>query len=352
MEQTNNKPDIRQVPEAELLKFLNEYGEKPFRLKQLRPWLWKHFINTFDEIKNMPSGLLNALTSTYLLTFFESVRTLEDMDGTEKTAFRLAGDTVVEGVLIPAADRLTACLSTQAGCPVGCAFCATGKMGFKRNLTASEMYAQFVSLNRRAVQEWGRGLTNIVLMGMGEPLLNYEQVVRFITMINTSDGHSFSARRITLSTVGIPQYIKRLADDSLKVNLAVSLHAPTNEKRNALVPLNKTYPIEMLIEALMYYYKKTKQTITFEYVLLRGINDGRTDAVQLAALCRQFPSKVNIIEFNSFEGVAYQKPEAVMTGNFCRILKEQGVNCTLRQSKGSTINAACGQLSHIVNISY
>jgi len=349
MEQTTNKPDIRQASDEALLAFLAGRNEKPYRLKQLKPWLWKHFINSFNDIRNMPAGLIEALSSAYTLTLCEAVNTLEDTDGTEKTAFRMADNHVVEGVLIPADDRVTACISTQAGCPVRCAFCATGRLGFKRNLSSAEIYAQFVSINRRAEEKLGKSLTNVVLMGMGEPLLNYEEVARFVSIINSETGHLFSARRITVSTVGIPPYIKKLADDGLKVGLAVSLHAATNEKRDVVVPINKTYPIEMLTEALQYYNTKTKNNITFEYVLLRGFNDGRTDALQLAALCKRLSAKVNLIEFNSFEGVEYQKPEPVMTANFNRILKEQGVNCTLRQSRGENINAACGQLSNKYN---
>lgn len=344
-----NKTDIRQASDEALLKFLAEHNEKPYRLKQLKPWLWKHFIGSFKDIRNMPAGLIEAFSSAFTLTMCETINTLEDTDGTEKAAFRLVDNQVIEGVLIPAADRFTACISTQAGCPVRCAFCATGSLGFKRNLSSAEIYGQFVNLNRRAVEKWGKPLTNIVLMGMGEPLLNYEEVIRFINLINSETGHLFSARRITLSTVGIPQHIKRLADDGVKVGLAVSLHAATNEKRNEIVPVNKTYPIEMLTDALSYYYTKTKNSLTFEYVLLRGFNDGRTDAVHLAALCKRLSAKVNVIEFNHFESSAFQKPETVMTANFCRILKEQGINCTLRQSRGENINAACGQLSNKFN---
>ncbi len=340
------KTDIRLLTQTELCDFVSKNGEKPFRSKQLYQWLWKHFIESFNDINNIPKTFVSVIEKNFNLTVSELISQEEADDGTLKMGFKLYDGEIIEAVLIPASSRLTACISSQAGCPVKCNFCATGMMGFKRNLSTPEIYAQFVKLNQIALHKFGTNITNIVIMGMGEPLLNYEQIKRFINIINSSEGHNFSSKRITLSTVGIPDGIKKMADDNIKVKLAVSLHAPTNEKRNMLIPINKTYPIETLFECLQYYYKKTKNLITFEYVLLRDFNDSRTNALQLATLCRKIPCKVNVIEFNTFEGVKYQKSEETITANFCRILGEQGINCLLRKSKGNTISAACGQLSN------
>jgi len=342
--------DLRSFSKSELAEIVLQLNEKAFRANQIYQWLWQHFVFSFDEMKNIPKSLLTSLEASYYLTVCNLHSTAESEDQTIKAAFKLEDNTIIEGVLIPSADRLTACLSTQVGCPVNCNFCATGKMGFKRNLTAAEIYAQFVLLNKMALEKFGKGLTNVVLMGMGEPLLNYDNVMSFISILNAKEGMGFSNRRITLSTVGIPQAIIRLADDNVKFNLALSLHANTNEKRDKIIPFNKHNDIDALIEALQYFYNKTGNIITFEYLLLKDFNDSRTDALQLAALCRKVPSKVNIIEFNAFDNCDYKRSEEVMVNNFCRILEEQGINCLLRKSKGSAISAACGQLSNKTKI--
>ena len=341
-----DKKDLRSFSKAELTEIISQFNEKAFRANQVYQWLWKHFVFSFDAMKNIPKPLLNALKDSYSLTVCEVLKTIESEDETIKVAFKLFDDLIIEGVIIPAPFRLTACISTQVGCPINCGFCATGKMGFKRNLTTAEIYAHFFLLNDMSLNKFGKPITNIVIMGMGEPLLNYDNVIRFTNLINSEEGLNFSSRRITLSTVGIPEAIKRLADDNVKFKLALSLHATTNEKRDKIIPFNIHNNIEAVMDALQYFYKKNKNIITLEYLLLKNINDSRTDALQLAALCRKVPSKVNIIEFNSFEGSVYEKSDDVMINNFCRILEEQGINCTLRKSKGSAINAACGQLSN------
>jgi len=342
------KTDIRLLSQPELSEFVSASGEKPYRCKQLYLWLWKNYIESFDEIKNIPKSFIVLLKNNFNLTVLDLISYTEAEDGTLKAGFQLYDDEIIEAVIIPTSTRQTACISSQVGCPVKCSFCATGTLGFKRNLTAPEIYAQYVKLDKIAIEKTGKAITNIVIMGMGEPLLNYVEVFRFVNIINSVEGHNFSSKRITLSTVGIPDGITRMADEDIKVNLAVSLHASTNEKRNKIVPINRSYPIEKLTEALTYYYNKTKKEITFEYVLLKDFNDSRTDAIQLASLCRKIPSKVNIIEFNTFEGVSYKKSDDTITSNFCRIMTEQGINCHLRKSKGSTIHAACGQLSNIL----
>ena len=340
------KKDLRSFSKTELIEIISHLGEKAFRANQIYLWLWKHFISSFDAMKNIPKPLLHALEETYSLTVCDVHETIESEDGTMKVAFKLFDNEIIEGVIIPAKSRLTACISTQVGCPVNCGFCATGKMGFKRNLNAAEIFAQFFQLNDMALKKFGKAITNIVIMGMGEPLLNYDNVIRFTQIVNSEEGLNFSSRRITLSTVGIPQAIIKLADDNVKFKLALSLHATTNEKRDKIIPFNIHHNIDDIMEALQYFYKKNKNIITFEYLLLKGINDSRTDALQLAELCHEIPSKVNIIEFNSYENAGYEKSDEVMVGNFCRILEEHEVSCTLRKSKGSSISAACGQLSH------
>jgi len=340
------KKDLRSYSYTELIEIVEKLNEKPFRAKQIYQWLWKHGVFSFDEMKNIPKALLNALKEKYNLTICDISDTIESEDETIKVAFKLFDDLIIEGVIIPAPSRLTACLSTQVGCPANCGFCATGKMGFNRNLSTAEIFIQFFLLNNMALKKFGKAITNIVIMGMGEPLLNYENVLSFTNIINSEEGLNFSSRRITLSTVGIPQAIKRLADDNVKFKLALSLHATTDEKRDQIIPFNVHNNIDAVMEALQYFYKKNKNIITFEYLLLKGFNDSRTDALQLAALCHKIPSKVNIIEFNSFENAEFEKSDDVMAGNFCRILEEQEVTCTLRKSKGNLINAACGQLSN------
>ena len=341
-----NKKDLRSFSKTELIEIIAQLNEKPFRANQIYQWLWKHYILSFDEMKNIPKSLINALNESYCLTTCDILKIDESEDETIKVAFSLSDNEIIEGVIIATPSRITACISTQVGCPVNCAFCATGKMGFKRNLSTAEIFAQFFILNEQALKKYDKAITNIVIMGMGEPLLNYDNVLNFTRIINDEVGLNFSSRRITLSTVGIPQAIKKLADDNVKFKLAISLHATTDEKRDKIIPFNIHNNIEAIMEALQYFYNRNKNTITFEYLLLKGFNDSRTDALQLAALCHKFPSKVNIIEFNSFESCGFEKSEDVMVGNFCRILEEQDVNCTLRKSKGSNINAACGQLSN------
>lgn len=340
------KTDIRLLSLEDLQKVIKENGHKPFRAKQIYTWLWKHFADDFDIMSNIPIELREWLKEKYRMTVCETVNYAESDDKTFKMAFRMHDDFVVEGVIIPAQDRLTACISTQAGCPVKCTFCATGKMGFGRNLAFPEIYAQVIHLNQKAIENFGKQITNIVVMGMGEPLMNYDNVMQSLALINSEEGFNFSWQRITLSTIGLPAQIRKLADSSVRFRLAISLHATNDEQRQQIIPTSKEGDIQEIISALEYYYSISNQQVTFEYLLLKNFNDSRTDALKLAEICRKVPSKVNVIEYNTFEGAPYEGSDEVMVSNFCRILKEQGINCTLRQSKGGTISAACGQLSN------
>lgn len=340
-----NKPDIRELSSEELALFLSESGQKPFRKKQLENWLWKHFVFSFDDMGNLPQQLIEKMKESYSLTVCDVHALTESSDGTLKMAFGFADGLMAEGVLIPSDDRLTACLSTQIGCAVKCTFCATGTMGFKRHLTAPEMYAHFVRLNNVSIEKFGKPLTNAVIMGMGEPLLNYENTMRFIDLLSGTDGLNFSPRRITLSTVGIPDEIVRLTDAGARFNLALSLHACTDELRQKLVPVAAKHRLYDIIKALQYYYAATKNIVTFEYVLLSGINDTPVDALKLATLCKKIPSKVNLIPFNTFPGTSYTCSSDKAIESFARLLESQGVNCLLRRSRGGNIGAACGQLA-------
>ena len=248
-----NKPDIRNISEETLLDFLIQNNEKPFRLKQLNKWLWHQFVWSFDEMKNLPKPFIEKLKTTFELTFCTVIKIQTSTDGTIKAAFKLFDEEVIEGVIISENERLTACLSTQVGCPMKCNFCATAQLGFKRNLTAAEIMAHFILLNTKSIEVFGKSLTNVVLMGMGEPLLNYDNVSQFVKKINDADGFNFSAKRITLSTVGIVDGIKRLADENLRIKLALSLHAVNNEVRNNIIPYNKQNGIDALIKTLEYY---------------------------------------------------------------------------------------------------
>ena len=252
----------------------------------------------------------------------------------------------VEGVLIPSGARNTACISTQAGCPLACDFCATGKFGFVRNLTAGEIFDQVVELRRVSEKEKQGSLTNIVLMGMGEPLLNYENVLKAIGHMISPDGLGISPQRITLSTVGIADGIKRLGDDGVRFNLAVSLHTANDLKRNAIMPVNKSNPLETLSKAIRYFHEKTGARITFEYILMKGVNDGLNDAADLARFCKIVPCKINLIEYNPVEGVPFQASPGEQIGQFKTFLENRNMIVNIRKSRGKDIDAACGQLAN------
>ena len=270
----------------------------------------------------------------------------ESSDGTIKTKFKLHDGNFVEGVLIPKNKRMTACISSQVGCSLSCSFCATGTLGLTRNLSASEIYRQVVYISKKCLEVYNQPLTNIVFMGMGEPLLNYKNVLRSIHFITSEEGLNMSYKRITLSTSGISKMIRKLADDNVKVNLALSLHAANEELRKKIMPIGKSNTLEEIRDSLKYYFSKTKKKVTYEYVLLRDVNDSIEDAYQLYKYTKHLSSKVNIIEYNAVEGLEFKKSSFEKTEKFIGYLLKKGVNVSLRRSRGKDINAACGQLAN------
>ncbi|MEI6885815.1 MAG: 23S rRNA (adenine(2503)-C(2))-methyltransferase RlmN [Bacteroidota bacterium] len=339
--------DIREISSEELRAFFISKNEKLFRVNQVLEWLWKKPCASFDEMSDIPKTTRELLRLNY--TFIKAVpaKIQESRDGTVKLAFSLHDGALVEGVLIPSGDRFTACVSSQAGCPLGCVFCATGMLGFTRNLSAGEIYDQAVHLDRLASERTGSkgGLSNIVYMGMGEPFLNYENVKRSVEMIMSADGMGMSPQRITVSTLGIPKIIKRFADDDLKCHLAVSLHSAGNDKRNRLLPFNLKHPLDELLDALKYYYRKTGKRFTVEYILFNGINDSLADARELAAFCKNFPVKVNLLEYNPVEGTGLHPSTHEKLQQFAEFLEKKNMVVNIRKSRGKDIDAACGQLA-------
>lgn len=338
--------NIRSIQNDELVDFLLTVNEKSFRAKQILDWLWKNRVSSFGEMSNLSVELRNKLSNQYYIDSIEvnSLQTSED--GTIKVSFNLHDNNLVEGVIIPADNRSTACISSQVGCALACKFCATGIGGFIRNLSSGEIYDQVFILNKLSQEKTGRPLTNVVLMGMGEPLLNYENVMHAIQLITSEKGMSWAKHRITLSTAGIPENIKRLADDGIKINLALSLHTANDEVRNKLLPVSKKYPLKELTSSLKYYTFKLKQKVTVEYLLLNGINDSIKDANELVKFCSQFASKINLIEYNTVKGFDFQPSTKENTALFLKTLQEKNIISKIRKSRGKDIDAACGQLAN------
>lgn len=335
--------DIRYISFEELQQFVVGAGEKPFRAKQIYEWLWKKGVGSFEEMTNVAQTLRQQLSASF--SFRRAVIEVEakSSDKTVKFGFRLFDGKMIEGVLIPAADRVTACVSTQVGCAMHCAFCATGQMGFIRNLHSSEIFDQFILMNAKALEYYGHPISNIVYMGMGEPLLNFAQVMRSIDLLTSKEGQRLSPQRITLSTAGITEGIRKLADMGFKPGLAVSLHSADPKKRIHLMPVTEHNPLNELQDALKYYHQKTGERVTFEYLLLNGINDSQRDAEVLAAYCRAFPVKINLIEFNATDS-PFQKSEPENVRRFIQFLESRNMVVNLRHSRGKDIDAACGQL--------
>jgi 23S rRNA (adenine2503-C2)-methyltransferase len=342
-----SKENFRNLSREEIAQWLESRGEKAFRARQVHEWLWQKGARSFDAMSNLSKPLREKLKADFDFNSLRVDLRQESKDTTVKIRFRTFDGYFVEGVLIPADDRLTACVSSQVGCSLTCSFCATGKMGRKRNLHFDEIFDQVVMLNEEAEKNFGRKITNIVFMGMGEPLLNYAQVLKAIERITAPDGFAMSPRRITVSTAGIAKMIRKLGDDEVKFRLALSLHAANDRKRNEIMPINEQNNLESLIESLNYFYEKTENRISFEYILFDRFNDQVEDARQLIKLCRQIPNvRVNLIEYNTVEGVTFHKSKEDRAQFFCDYLNNHGVNATLRRSRGKDIDAACGQLAN------
>jgi len=342
------KTNIKNLSLEDIEEFILTLNDKKFKAKQIYGWLWKKNISSFDEMKNISKKIKEAINRSFKIDPIKiTYKTKSTTDFSSKYAFSTFDNLYIEGVLIPSSDkkRITACISSQVGCPLACTFCATGTMGLKRNLTAAEIYEQVYLLNQEADKAYGRKLSNIVVMGMGEPLLNYENLMRALEIVTTDQGLSMSPSRITVSTVGLTKQIKKLADDQPRFNLAVSLHTARNYQRSKIMPVNIHNPISELISALIYFNKKTGARITFEYLLIDGITDTKEDAIELAKFCKNFPSKINLIEYNPVEHIDYKTSKKENTKYFIDFLKAKNLIVTVRKSKGQDIDAACGQLA-------
>ncbi len=351
-----NKFDITTLTNSELKDSIQKLGEKPFRAKQISEWLWQKGASSFDEMTSLSKNLREKLELNFKIPAIKIAQIQKSSDGTMKLAFELVDGEFVESVLIPdrdasteAPNRATACISTQVGCKLGCAFCATGKMKFRRNLTSYEIFRQVVSLKSLANDNFSVDLSNIVLMGMGEPLLNYDNTLDAIDIITSPKGFAMSPRRITLSTIGVPNAIRKLADEKVRFNLAVSIHTATNLKRSALMPFNKTAPLENLAEAVEYFHEKTGSRVTFEYLILKNFNDSLKDAETFAKFCRIVPCKVNIIDYNPTENSQFEKTTPARLRSFAELLEGKNMIVNVRRSRGDDIAAACGQLANKKN---
>jgi len=340
------KKDIRALTRNELHEALTGMGEPAFRARQVEEWLWQKAARSFGEMTNLSKPLRQRLAGRYAIQPLQMDRTQISSDGTVKSRFRLRDGHLIEGVLIPAGKRMTACVSSQVGCSLSCKFCATGFLERKRNLEAAEIFDQVVLIDRQSREHHDRSLSNIVFMGMGEPLLNYRNVITAIERLTSSAGWGMSPKRITVSTAGIAKMIKRLGDDAIKFNLALSLHAANDQKRDCIMPINAQNNLQALTEALRYFYQKTKSRLSFEYILFDRFNDGPADARELIALCQSIPGRVNLIEYNAVDQVDFQKSRAARRDRFMAMLEQAGVTVTLRISRGEDIDAACGQLAN------
>jgi 23S rRNA (adenine2503-C2)-methyltransferase len=344
--EVKEKADIRKFSPEQLKTWLTAQGEQGFRAKQIHEWLWKKSARSFGEMTNLSLSTREKLGEHFSIYSLTTDKQQKSNDGTVKSAFRLHDAHLVEGVLIPAADRMTACVSSQVGCSLTCKFCATGYMERKRNLEAGEIYDQVVEIARQAEANFGAPLTNIVYMGMGEPLLNYANVMQSIEHITSPQGLGMSPKRITVSTAGIAKMIKKLGDDEVRFRLALSLHAANDTKRNQIMPINESNSLDNLAEALNYFYKKTGNRITFEYIVFHNFNDTLQDVRELWEFTKKVPARVNIIEYNPIAEADFKNTEADRLDKFAAFLENKGVTVSVRRSRGKDIDAACGQLAN------
>ena len=338
--------DIRTCSLDELKTFFIEKGDKAFRAKQVYEWLWQKSCTHFDEMTNLNKATRELLTTHFTINAVKIEDAQISRDKTIKDAFRLYDGNLVEGVLIPTSTRMTACISSQVGCSLTCKFCATGRLERLRNLDAAEIYDQVVLIRNQAIERYGIPLSNIVYMGMGEPLLNYKNVLESIHKITSPEGLGMSPQRITVSTAGIAKMIKKLGDDQVKFNLALSLHAANDEKRNKIMPINEQNSLEALAEALDYFYAKTGTRVTYEYIVFKDFNDTLDDARDLVEFWRKVPSKINIIEYNPIQDGAFQQTTEARLNDFVAYLEKHKLVVNVRRSRGKDIDAACGQLAN------
>jgi 23S rRNA (adenine2503-C2)-methyltransferase len=336
--------EIKSLSKQEIVSFMLAHGEKKSRANSLFESIWKKGISSFDEMIDFSKETINLLKDNFSFNITSIAIINESSDKTIKVAFQLSDKNMIEGVIIPSLQRTTACISTQVGCALACSFCATGTLGLTRNLSYIEIYDQVMLLNRISIEKFGHPLNNIVMMGMGEPLMNYDNVLKSIECLTANWGLALSHNRITVSTAGITEKIKQLADDGFKCNLAISLHSADDKKRTDLMKINTSNCLIDLAQSVKYYHEKTGKKATFEYLLIKGINDSIEDAEKLVAFCKAFPCKINIISFNETEHSQFQKTTKEQQQLFVSYLTAHKMIVTLRASKGQDIEAACGQL--------
>ena len=340
------KKDIRALSKEQLMAFFSEHGEQAFRGKQVHEWLWKKGVHQFEDMTNLSKETRQFLEDSFSINHIEVDTMQRSKDGTLKNAVRLHDGLIVESVLIPTPKRTTACVSSQVGCSLDCKFCATARLKRMRNLNPDEIYDQVAAIDKQSRLYYNKKLTNIVFMGMGEPLMNYNNVLKAIDKITSDEGLGMSPKRIVVSTSGIPKMIKKMAEDEVKFNLAVSLHSAIDEVRSQIMPFNETFPLKDLREALQFWYAKTKRRITYEYVVWEGINDTTKDILALIEFCKFAPSKVNLIEYNPIDDGVFQQAKAEVIEKYVSMLEAKNITVTVRRSRGKDIDAACGQLAN------
>ncbi|NOR28576.1 MAG: 23S rRNA (adenine(2503)-C(2))-methyltransferase RlmN [Lutibacter sp.] len=342
----SQKKDIRALTKDELREFFVENGYKAFRGNQVYEWLWSKSAHTFEDMTNISKETRQMLQENFVINHIEVDTMQRSKDGTVKNAVRLHDGLVVESVLIPTGTRTTACVSSQVGCSLDCLFCATARLKKMRNLNPDEIFDQVAAINKESLLYYNHKLSNIVFMGMGEPLMNYNNVLKSIEKITSPEGLGMSPKRITVSTSGVPKMIKKLADDDVKFNLAVSLHSAIDEVRTKIMPFNENFPLKDLKEALEYWYAKTSSRVTYEYVVWNGINDTREAIMALVDFCKVVPCKVNLIEYNPIDDGDFQQAKPQAISDYISILEMNDIIVNVRRSRGKDIDAACGQLAN------
>ena len=343
---SSENDDIRSISFDKLNKFVQKNNFPRYRSNQIFNWINKSSFRSFDDMTNIPKSLVKLLKENFVINVTNILSKQVSDDSTIKFAIKLHDKLVVEAVLIPSGRRVTACVSSQVGCSLDCEFCATSKLSRIRNLLSYEIFDQIMILNSQSLKNYSLPISNIVFMGMGEPLLNYKNVIESIKLITSEDGIKISNKKITLSTSGISKMIIKMSDDNIKFNLAVSLHSAVEKTRNVIMPFSKSFPLDKLINSLDYWYKKTKRKVTFEYLVWKGINDDLDHIEALVKICKRIPSKVNLIEYNSIDSPTFKKADDFWVDNYLKILKKNKISVSVRRSRGKDINAACGQLAN------
>ncbi|PHS51533.1 MAG: 23S rRNA (adenine(2503)-C(2))-methyltransferase RlmN [Lutibacter sp.] len=342
----NLKKDIRALTKEQLREFFVENMDKAFRGNQVYEWLWSKNAHTFDDMTNISKETRKMLQDNFVINHIEVDSIQRSSDGTVKNAVRLHDGLIVESVLIPTESRTTACVSSQVGCSLDCSFCATARLKKMRNLNPDEIYDQVAAINKESLLYYNHKLSNIVFMGMGEPLMNYNNVLKAIDKITSPDGLGMSPKRITVSTSGIPKMIKKLADDDVKFNLAVSLHSAIDEVRSKIMPFSAAFPLNELKESIKYWYEKTNSRVSYEYIVWKGINDSKEAIQALVKFCKHVPCKVNLIEYNPIDDGEFQQAKSQVISDYISILEMNDIIVNVRRSRGKDIDAACGQLAN------